>query len=402
MMKHLLTLLAALTLAVGCDKSGDFPFPKPDPEQTDQQTLLMYFPWSGNLTSFFLTNIEDMKQVVADGIPDNCRVVVFFMSNSTTGRLFELRNRKGITEERELKTYNHPAFTTAEGIAAILEDVKRLVPATRYAMSIGSHGMAWLPALPATSAASLEPAYGTQPAKEYWEHTDANGLPLTRWFGGTQLEHRTDLTTLAQALQQSKIKMEYILFDDCYMSSIEVAYDLREVTDYLIASTCEIMAYGFPYALVGKYMIGQPDYAAICQGFYDFYINYDYPCGTIAVTNCSMLDDLAEEMKQINLTALQTVSPANLQPYDGYTPHRFYDLGDYVEHSCTDAALRRSFAEQLERVIPADHRRHTPTYYSNGHDDHPINTFSGVMCSDPSTSNLCAEKDQTAWWRATH
>ena len=64
--------------------------------------------------------------------------------------------------------------------------------------------------------------------------------------------------------------MEYILFDDCYMSSIEVAYELKDVADYLIASTCEVMAYGMPYATMGKHLLGTPDYRAICDDFYDF------------------------------------------------------------------------------------------------------------------------------------
>lgn len=42
--------------------------------------------------------------------------------------------------------------------------------------------------------------------------------------------------------------MEYILFDDCYMSSLEAAYDLRHVTRHLIACPTEIMAYGMPYS----------------------------------------------------------------------------------------------------------------------------------------------------------
>lgn len=46
--------------------------------------------------------------------------------------------------------------------------------------------------------------------------------------------------------------MEYILFDDCYMSSVEVAYELKEATRFLIASTSEMMAYGMPYATVGS------------------------------------------------------------------------------------------------------------------------------------------------------
>ena len=43
---------------------------------------------------------------------------------------------------------------------------------------------------------------------------------------------------------------QFIMFDDCYMSSMEVAYDLKDVTDYIIASTSEVMAYGMPYEKV--------------------------------------------------------------------------------------------------------------------------------------------------------
>lgn len=403
-MKRLLILFAALTFAVGCSKNDD----SPSPEPTDRQTLLMYFPWSGNLTSFFRVNIEDMKQVVAAGIPNNSRVVVFFMENATSGRLFELRLRKGIVEERALTTYALPDYTTVEGIAAILENVKRFAPATRYAMSIGSHGMAWLPAHPAAATASLKEAYGVQPAKEYWEYTDANGLPLTRWFGGTTQATRADAATLASAIERAGIKMEYILFDVCYMSSVEVAYDLRNATDHLIASPHEIINYGFPYANCGQYMLGRPNYTAIVDAFHAFYMDPEndkiaFNCGTIAVTHSAELEPLAALMKQINNGSIDESRCHQVQVADNYSPHRFYDLGDYVEQCCTDSALRTAFAAQMERTIPATHRRYTPTtYYSNGDSECPISTFSGVMCSDPSTSSHCAEKEQTAWWKATH
>lgn len=61
--------------------------------------------------------------------------------------------------------------------------------------------------------------------------------------------------------------MEYILFDDCYMSSIEVAYELKDVTKYLIGSTSEMMAYGMPYAAIGEYLLGNPDYQSDVKNF---------------------------------------------------------------------------------------------------------------------------------------
>lgn len=401
-MKRIAILLWALLLVVGCKKE-EHPAPP-----TTEQTLLMYLPWSDNLTSFFLTNIEDMKRVIEQGIPEHCRVLVYFMSSSTDGRLFEIYDRKGIVCERDLATYKNIAFTTAEGIGEVLKDVKRLAPAKRYAMTIGSHGMAWLPAHPGQSlsaSGSMLTSDGT-PEREYWEHTAADGLPLTRWFGGQSQNHRCDIASLATALQESELHMEYILFDNCYMSSIEVAYDLRQVADYLIASPCEIMNYGFPYAEVGGKMIGTPDYPAICDGFVEFYNHYTYyneayPYGNIAAIKCSEIEPLAALMKQINAAATHAVDLQTIQSFDYLSQHRFFDLGDYVAHYSADEALKAAFAAQLERMIPSTHRGHTPKFYSSGY-IFPMRSFSGISTSDPSLNSACAEKKQTAWWKATH
>lgn len=51
------------------------------------------------------------------------------------------------------------------------------------------------------------------------------------------------------------------------MSTVEVAYDLKNVTSHLIASTSEIMAYGMPYDKIGQYLIGNIDYEKVCDGF---------------------------------------------------------------------------------------------------------------------------------------
>lgn len=415
MKRYLYTLLCTLLLAVGCSKSdGD---PTPPESQVAEQTLLMYFPWSGNLTSFFLTNIEDMKSVIAKGTPENCRVLVFLMqfgtgneeSGKLIGDLFELVEEQGKVVQKYHKHYLEPAITTAEGIRTILRDVQGIAPAKRYAMTIGSHGMAWLPAQPETSTLNVEPSYASEASHaEYWEQTTPDGLPITRWFGGTSEQHRTDISTLAEAIAAANIHFEYILFDDCYMSSIEVAYELRHVTDHLIASPNEIMAYGFPYAQCGRYMIGEPDYEGICRTFYNFYLGYvdnygvSRPYGTIAVTRCAELEGLARVMQQINAASKGVQVDINtIQRMDGYHPQRFVDYGDYVRTLCSDEQLMTAFEVQLERTVPSACRRHTPRFYTqNG--TILIETFTGLTTSDPSTSELCLSKDQTSWWKATH
>ena len=359
----------------------------------NQKTLFMYLPWSTNLTSNFYTNISDMEKAISQKGLNGERVIVFMSTTSEKAILFEITCKKGKCEQVTLKEYNNPPFTTAEGITSILNDVKSFAPAPTYAMTIGCHGMGWLPVHSTKGRARTS-------IRMHWEN---EGVPQTRYFGGTTSQYQTDITTLAEGITDAGIKMEYILFDDCYMSTIEVAYDLRNVTDYLIGSTCEIMAYGMPYSIIGKDLMGEPNYQAICDGFYSFYSTYEeMPCGTLGITNCAELDHLATIMKEINNRYTFDPSKRNqLQPLDGYYPVIFYDYGDYVAHLCDDTSLLKEFKEQLERTVP--YKTHTESYYSmNTGTTTPIKTFSGITVSDPSINSLATDKTETNWYKATH
>lgn len=410
MMKRLLALLLSALVLVACDDKNTYEEPV-----APRQTLLMYFPWSGNdsgstgLLSHFLTNIDDMEEAIRYNAPEGCRVLVYLVERKVEtgiggatntyfeGSLQELKARGGQVERVQLTSYRDPDMTEAEQIARLLKDVQAYAPAPRYAMTIGCHGMGWIPAT-ATKAVSREGA-----EREYWEY---EGVEQTRWFGGMTAEFQTEIPTLAEAIRRAGMKMEYILFDDCYMSSVEVAYELKDVTDYLIGSTSEIMAEGFPYTEIGALLLGEVDYEGICESFYQYYMERSsYPCGTVAVTVCRELEALAEVMKRINAASEELTASelSRVQVLDGYDPCRFYDLGDYVNFYCKDAALRGEFERQLERAVPAAFRRHTPTFYSMMSGETEINAFSGITTSDPSLSPLVVDvKGSTAWWKATH
>ena len=63
-----------LLLAAGCRKS-DVPAPKREPVNPAPQTVIMYLPWSGNLYSYFLKNIEDVRTAVARNILHDSRLL---------------------------------------------------------------------------------------------------------------------------------------------------------------------------------------------------------------------------------------------------------------------------------------------------------------------------------------
>lgn len=383
-------LLVALAInLVSCHKDNE-----PPVSTETEKTLFMYMPWSTDLKGAFYTNISDMEKAIAKKGLDRERVLVFISTTPTEATLFEIIEENGKCKGDTLKRYTNPALTTKEGITSILNDVKGFAPANRYAMTIGCHGMGWLPVSRGrTRLLSRE--------KLHWEY---EGVPKTRYFGGKTSEYQTDITTLAEGIADAGMKMEYILFDDCYMSSIEVAYDLRGVTDFVIGSPCEIMFYGMPYAEIGEHLLGDTDYKAICDKFHTFYSNYkEMPCGTIGVTDCSELAPLVQIMKEINNRyRFDETEISSIQTLDGYSPTLFFDLGDYVAKLCSDTDLVNQFQQQLQRTVP--YKRHTDTYYTMTPRGRQIkiNAFSGVTVSDPSLNSLAETKNETAWYKATH
>lgn len=381
-----LCLITLSFLVLSCEKK------ETDEPVDNQKTLFMYLPWSSNLTSYFYTNISDMEEAISRKGLKGERVIVFISTTAQEATMFEITCKNGKCERITLKDYTNPPFTTAEGITSILNDVKHFAPAPTYAMTIGCHGMGWIPVHGTKGRARIQ-------QKMHWEY---EGVPMTRYFGGLDSQYQTDITTLAEGITNAGIKMEYILFDDCYMSNIEVAYELRHVTDYLIGSTSEIMVFGMPYSIIGEALLGTPDYKAICDGFYSFYSTYKWPYGTLGITDCAELDRLATIMKEINSQyTFDTSKKEQLQRLDGYSPVVFYDYGDYVEHLCGDPLLLEEFKEQLNRAIP--YKTHTEYYYSTSLPNPVlIKTFSGVTISDPSTNSLAIDKTKTSWYKATH
>lgn len=366
---------------------------EPEPVAENDKTLFVYMPWASNLLNNFYTNLSDLETSISRNGLKNQRVLVFLSTSAQKATLFEITSKEGISKRVTLKEYTDPPFTTASGITALLNDVKTAAPALTYSMIIGCHGVGWIPVS----------SMSTKAVSSFKFHWENEGALQTRFFGGLTSDYQTDITTLAEGIEKAGLKLEYLLFDDCYMSNIEIAYDLRKVTRYLIGSTSEIMAYGMPYATMGEYLLGEPDYEGICNDFYAFYSTYPIkPCGTLAVTDCSEVEALADVMKEINSRyTFDSSLASSLQRLDGYSPVIFYDFGDYAAHLCNDPQLLKKFEEQLQRTVP--HQVHTEYYYSAlTNNDYKINTFSGITVSDPSSNILTSSKTETGWYKATH
>ena len=359
---RLVIVVCVVSLLLSCHKNDD------EPDRINTQTVIFFFPYSADMTSYFKRNISDIEAAVLNGAFRSERLIVCISSTKDRADVIELRDNKRDT----LFHYDNPDFTTSADISQMLSDIIKTAPADKYSLVAGGHGTAWVP---------------------------ADVKNLSKSFGGYHT--KTGVENIAYAIQNAGLKMQYILFDGCFMSNVETVYALRNAADYIIGCPTEIMIKGIPYQHCAKFLgDGVLDYDGFCRAFCEYYGSYDTPCGTIAVTDCSALDSLAQVMKLINKAHDFDASIlGDVQRLDGYQTPVFYDLGDYVARLCKDERLLATFNAQLSKTVP--YKAHTEYFYSERSGKIKINAFSGLSVSPPTDGTLRLGVEDTQWWMAT-
>lgn len=417
MIKKLFTLfICSISLAMtftGCSEEAF------DTDSVNKQTILVFYPWTGSQSSTGLLGyLQNNIDSICDGIIDrkglnNSRVLVFLSDKYNHSTLYDLQyNATTKSVDRvPLKEYEGASYASAEGIADIMNEVKTKASALNYALIVGVHGCGWTYA----SDWSRYPYYA-RPSVTRPRDNNFSGIqfgpdpnaPLTRFFGSVSLaENAMDISTLAEGIRESGLKMQYILFDACYMSNIETAYELKDVTNYMIASGSEIMAAGLPYRSMWSYLNSPtPNYSSIVSTSVNFYKNNSSaPFCNLAAIDCRQVEKLASVMKDINaeyqLSA--SVSLDSIQHLDGFRPNLFYDLETYVDSLHPSGYLLDQFKNQLKLTIKAsDHTDEAYTcIYSS--DSFKIKNYCGITISDPSQHSVAIKgREKTGWWKATH
>lgn len=377
---------------VSCSKEDE---PDDKKEYTKEKTIFVYMPWTGsaaNLYKYFVVNIKDMKKAIIEqkGLKQT-NMLVLIANDPNKSHLIKITYRNGKCYDDTLKTYNDGAMNTPSKMSSLLNEVVKIAPAPIYSMMIGSHGVGWI-YTGSTSRSMLQSIEADRARNKML------GLPITRqtrYFGGSDIQMNID--DLAEGIRNSNMHhLQFLLFDDCYMANIETAYELRNVTDYLIGCPTEIMGHGMPYYEMWKYLASiQPDYGKAVDGFYNFYSNYEignvkYHYGTISVTDCRKVDNMMQVLTAINSRyRIGRNVDSNLQVLDGYRPAAFFDFADYIHRLCNNnTVLKEQFDKALAELVP--YERHTAMYFSSLTEagEHIINTCCGLTISAPSTNAM--------------
>ena len=270
------------------------------------------------------------------------------------------------------------ASATAERLRQVLQQVTDTYPSDRYGLVLWSHGTAWLPA-------------------DYKNYL--------RSFGTDTGNHAMRVDDLTTAL--ADYHFDFLLFDACYMASLEVAYALRHNTDYLIASPTELLTDGFPYQLfMQDLFMPEADVVHIATQFYTY---YQSSYGTVSVTKTAELADLATACRAIfqgkSEEELFAVPVQELQIMEYLTGnvHALYDCADYVRQLATDAQYAE-FQSCMDRAVI--YKATTPkSAYAYAFGTYlPINRFSGLSIYVPQAAlaELNSWYQQLDWYQAVY
>ncbi|MCF0172316.1 MAG: hypothetical protein HUJ91_01040 [Bacteroidales bacterium] len=396
-MKKILRILSLLLLVVptGCDWLG----PKAEPEVN---MVLVYLAGNNNLSSYISNNITE---IVGGYIPPmsnkNQQLLVFI---SLVGDDAVLRryccNKKGEVLYEDLKNYGEDFDAcTPDALAQILDDAELICHPTHRTMLFSSHGSAWLPSgyysHSTDASGAAEERLAVPVTKADYPHAAVNSIGQDADTG-----NELDITDFARIA--GRYHWDSILIDCCYGGSVELAYELRSICDYLIGSAPEILGYGFPYKILLNELFnnrGEVGLKFICQKYYEMYYNQIgmEQSGCIALVDCSQLEALADICRDIvadRRSEMSSVKRGDIQPYH-YVARKdyFFDLGHYYESFAT-AEQYRDLTTRLDAAVICKYA--TPKFLGVS-----IDHFSGLSTYIPKSSyvNLNAAYRQTSWNR---
>ena len=141
--------------------------------------------------------------------------------------------------------------------------------------------------------------------------------------------YEMNVEDIAKAVQRSGLHLRFIHNDCCEMQCIEVAYALRDVTDYVAGSPMQISAIGGFYTDMLRWGYFSPDIADLGKTYVDYYrgkgsLPYYEDFGVVfSILRTADLQAVADSMAKVlprNLPALNAQGTPNYPNTDKIQP----------------------------------------------------------------------------------
>lgn len=340
MTKAIILALAAGMLLTACHKDKDEKKKEPA-----TQSVLVYIAGDNNLDSFIASDVRQMIQGSAE-LSEGNNLLMFV---DRAGKLpYFMKVEKGdtvrvMTMEKESKSSNTETLKNA------LTWMTDNYEAKNYGLILWGHADGWI-IHEKSKARSGGPRH-------------AYALDNT---GG---EEWMNIPAMAQALSAVP-HLRFIFADCCCFQSVESAYELRNATDYIIASAAEIPGEGAPYQTVIPALFSQRDdfyqQAAAAyneQGYYSY--GFREP---MAVVKTSEMENLAQATKSALQQSLEPIHNGEGYPNVGgliyYFDNTLFDMNDFIL-SIAEENVYQEWKRTFDAAVP--YKVMAEVWMSDGH-----------------------------------
>ena len=244
--------LSVIALCLFCSCHHD---DEPSEEDVPERTVLIYIAGENNLDKFASSDIKEMKDGSRD-LQDRQKLIVYIDRAESTPPFFaRIKDGKFV----DSVSVNESITADPAILEHALQYMRTNYPAKSYGLVLWGHASGWLVSNDSI-VYSKSRAYGGDTGSgssggtgKYWMNIPSMARAIANGMGDTPLK--------------------FIFGDCCSFGCVEVAYELRKVTDYVIGSPAEIPDEGAPYNLIVPRLFSEKDtfYKEIIDAYYQFY-----------------------------------------------------------------------------------------------------------------------------------
>lgn len=334
-------ILGAALLFAACHHHDD------DEVTTFERTVLVYIAGDNNLSDYIRPDVDQMIEGSNAISKESNRLLLFVDQKGKKPFFMEVCQGDTTT----VKTFDEELNT---GTEATLQTAMRWVmdnyPSKSYGLVLWGHADGWI----------IKGSRASDPTRAY-------GVDVT---GGSKW---IDIPQMAASLEALP-RLKFIFADCCAFQCVESAYELRNCTDYIIASPAEIPGEGAPYQTVVPAMFSKADdfYKAIVDAYYA-QVSYGYQ-EPLSVVNTSAMENLAQATRTTLATFVPKLENSRYPDVEGliyYYDHTQFDMQDFMlryADSNQYAEWKKAFDQAvvyktMTTVWMANHVRYTNTNY---------------------------------------
>jgi hypothetical protein len=280
---------------------------------------------------------EDKIQSMLEGWDGrNGNLIIYQDTAVGNSGLMEVYREKDVNKIKTIREYANENSADPNVFKRVLNDAISLYPADSYGLIVFSHASGWLPEATLASPRSF-----------ITDHKD-----------------EMELTDMAAAIPAGYF--DFIVFETCFSAGIEVAYELKDKANYIIASSAELLSPGFKeiYASSLNYLFEkEPKLEAFTRNIFTLMSESDayFKSATLSLIKTEKLYDLGVFLHQhIDKEKINTVSLYDVQHFDRYSYRLFFDFEDYYSRIVDDNTPLQELDALLNECV--SYRDATPSF----------------------------------------